>query len=67
MAHAQILFGFRCGYGTIEASDIVQVTRLLEGDLFKAIMAGDDAKIRQEYAKLAAARTGVAQLEASRL
>ena len=39
----------------------------LEGDLFKAIMAGDDAKIRREYKKLTAARASLAQLEASRL
>ena len=34
-----------------------------EGDLLKAIMAGDVAMIRKEYAKLAAARVHLAQAE----
>ena len=35
----------------------------LEGDLLKAIIAGDIDKIRREYAKLTVARVALAQLE----
>lgn len=38
-----------------------------EGDLLKAIMAGDVVKIRKEYAKLLAARIHLAQTEQDQL
>ena len=38
-----------------------------EGDLFKAIMAGNVAKIRKEYTKLLAARIHLAQAEQDQL
>ena len=34
-----------------------------EGDLLKAIVAGDVSKIRREYTKLLAARMDLAQIE----